>query len=439
MKNDKWISKRFNDAGRELTSGGRVTFLLFVFTGCFIFVLLFSTVHSRDGSEIINKVNSRYSQLIMFWIKRGYFQHGGLWVRRSGNMYNFLPPKDNDPVEWIYRSSPMGYLQLAHIAERIHYLFTGTYSLFLMRVHNQLLVWLSAALLGLLAMHLALHQGIRPFHALLCGFSVQAVYQTFPVNIRYYWEVYPTTIMPIFITIFLIYSRKLLLGEKLNGKHRILRALCVFGMFYIDFSTAFFFLCTYILCRAILGFPVIKNQYTFSTLVLPAATALFLFYIQILWVQWALPDVQFLGSSTLFRTGFDGSIQYYKNHFDLFGGCRVFKWTYLFWAGSGSIFILMILNQKRPQLKIPLFILVSILGLYVPFAFLFSQATVIHPYAYDSYIVIPLILALFSVFPSTVEKLTGNKGTFIIMFFIIAYCYTMTQIRAYAIQFPLTN
>jgi hypothetical protein len=447
MKKEHRVFMRLASISNDVLSGKPVSFFLFLVIGCIIFFFLFLTVHRRDMKEVRESSPARYKQLIMFWIERGYFKHGGLWIRNPDNPEKYDAPKEDENIKWAYRTSPMGHLQLAHFLQRINYLFRGNYSYRLMSLHNQGLVMLASALLGLLAMRLALKMEINAYHALFLGIAVQSTYQTFPTNLMYFWEVYYTTVEPIFVVLFLLLSEKTLLEQKVPTKIHLFRAICVFAIFYIDPPTAMFFLPTYILASAILGFSVFQNQNILRTMVLPAGFALGLWMTQLLWVKVYFPDIKFIGSGFMQRTGFDGSVAYYKDHFnllyttelynyrDLFGNIN--QWKFLFIAGVISMLFLIIIYHKIPRLKFPILILASTVVLYVPFAFMFSQGTVIHPYAYDSYIVIPILLSLFSVFPATIEKVTENKGIFVFASIIVAFCYCMVQIRTYAIQFPL--
>ena len=423
---------------------GRGTSLVFLLAvGAAVALALGMTVHNRSTEEIIRKAPPRYEQLITFWIRRGYFRHGGLWIRRRGLRQAFAPPAPKEPVQWAYRTSSMSYLQLGHLLERIHYGVTGRYSHQLMAISSQALVWLSSALLGLLAMRLALRMGAPGLHALLLGAGCQIVHATFGVNLNYYWEVYYTTVAPIFLILFLLLSETLLDGGRISRGAGFCRALCVFVLFHLDPSPAFLFILTYLLCCAVLCRGALSGRRILAQVVLPAAAGMLLFGAQLLCVKLAFPGVKFVGSSLLFRTGFDGSTGFYRDHWNLlFSKYRdvwdFLNWPCLLWAGVGATALLVALYHRIPQLRIPVFMVLATLGMWVPFAFLFSQGTTIHPYAYDSYLVIPMILASLAILPATIERFTRNTGIFVLVFFVAACCYCMVQIRAYAVVHPLT-
>ena len=81
--------------------------------------------------------------------------------------------------------------------------------------------------------------------------------------------------------------------------------------------------------------------------------------------------------------------------------------------------------------------LLAALGLYVPFAFTFSQGAIIHPYFYEPCLAFPLVLALFCLLPAWLERLTGQGGVFVLLWGGLAYCYTWVQLRSYALFYPV--
>ncbi len=447
MKNE-FISSKLKHLCDRILEGNFPTFAFYFVIGLIVFCLLFATVHKRSDLEISKKVPQRYSKLIQFWFEKGYVKHGGLWIFRDkdnkkyGKKY-WWPP-ENDPVKWVYRSSPMGHIFIPYLAEKLYYSITGRYSFILMRLYNQFLVLTSSALLALLAMRVCLRMGVKSYHCLLFGLYAQIIYQTFPVNLNSYWEVYYTTVMPIFFLIFLLSSELLLFNERISRKILIIRGISVFGMCYIDFPTAVFFLSFYLMaCSLLWREKELNHHHIIKTIVIPTACAIILYSVQLSLVMFNNPDVQFVGSDIMFRTGFDGSTLYYTNHFDLFSGRRdrwsFLYWPYLFWAGVASLGIIVALKHRFEWMKYPVLILATTTGLYAPFAFVFSQVTIIHPYAYDAYLVMTIILSFFSFFPAVLENLTNNHGTYVFLFGTIAFCYTMVSIREYVICYPLAG
>lgn len=425
-----------------IMAGGLLSFVFLFFVGGVVMLLLFATVHNQKPETISAKVHPRYEQLITFWYERGYLRHGGLWMR--GSRDDFSAPKPDQEVRLAYKTGPMAYLQGAHLLERMHFLIRGRYSQTLMSFHNQALVWVSAALLGWLAMRLALKLGSRSLHALLPGIAVLLVFQTFPPNLAYYWETTSSSAMSIFAIAFLLSAEPFVTDTGVDRRIGWLRGCCVFGMFWVDPYIAAFFVAMYILASALFGYGVAGNQRLATTVALPAVLAIGLFAAQILWVKLTIPDLQWVGHASkegiLFRTGLDGSALYVKGHIDLLRFNRFnssLKWASLFVGGVLSLGAILALQHKVSELKYPTFVLAVATGLYLPFAFVFGQGAAIHPYIYDLYMVIPLVLSLFAVLPAALERLAGNRGVYTFAFFLIALCYAMVSLRTYAMDYPV--
>ena len=431
--------RRTDEWSRAILRGGSASLLLLLTIAVITMAGLFATVHRQSEESIKRNVPPRYRELMTFWKERGYIKHGGLWVRSPADPENWAPPGPQEPVRYVYRS-PMTYLLAPYVAERLSWAVRGHYSESLMRVMNQAVVGIAAALLGLLAMRLARHIGATGLHALMLGIAAQMVYQTFPVNLWNVWEIYPTTVVACFALGFALTTASILSRERESPWLLRSRALCVFGMFAIDYPAASLMLPAYLITTTALGFPL-RRQHVLKTLILPAAAAFALLLGQIAIIKLNYPAIQFIGSPPLFRTGFDGSRLYYFDHWDLFAGRRsmfaFLKWPSLFGAGCAACGLLVALYHRIPELRLPVAIIAITLGLYVPFAFVFSQAAVIHPYEFDSYLIIPVCLSVFAAAPAVLERVTGNKGIFALVFFAAGFCYVMVQLRAYALQYPL--
>lgn len=381
---------------------------------------------------------ARYSKTIMVWIQHGYFKHGGL---------SFLEDIDQNPTQQVWRSNPMGFLQMAHLLERIHFWIKGSYSYRVMVFHNQWIVLFSSALLALWSMRMALHVKIQPKHAFLLGAGSALVYQTFPMNLWYYWEIYPSAVLCLFALIFLLIEQIAIDRTSISSQLLLLRGLCIFCMVYIEPFSGILFPLSYLVVCGIFSPESIRKWNMRRTFFVPIFVALLVFALQLLWIKIQYPTVQLYGSGILFRTGLDGSTQYYSGHIDLVANrllsyqppfmsqslALLTRWWFLLLAGSLSLlFLIAIYIWKLPQLKNNILLLLLSLGLYVPLAFLFSQATVIHPYAYDIYLAFPLIAALFAVLPATLEKLTKETGMFTLSAIVVGFCYSLVQIRTYA-------
>jgi hypothetical protein len=180
------------------------------------------------------------------------------------------------------------------------------------------------------------------------------------------------------------------------------------------------------------------------SVLLPAAGALGMFLLQILWVKLRYPSVTLWSTGFLERTGLDGSTQYVSGHWDLL--TRKWPvpnlpdnfWKPLFIAGTVALVTIVILRLvSRLPLKVPVFVLCVLLGLYVPFAFAAFQATAIHPYGFDVWLLVPLTLSLFVLLPAALEELTAHSGLFVFASMMAAWCFSWVHLRTYAMQFPL--
>ena len=412
----------------------RVAGLLYLALGSIVLIFLFATVHRRTDAEI-SAFNDRFHRVVQVWIEHGYLKHGGL---------AFTEPGETNPTQTVWRSSSMAFLQVAHVLERVHHLVRGSYSYRLMLLHNQLFVLLTAVVIALLSMRLAQRIGLRREHAFMLGLASLAVFQTFPHNLFYYWEILPT------LAVVLIASCWLLLEESCVGHESEpqwvgrCRAALIFLLAWIEPVSAVFMIGAYVGACLLLAPESLRRVALVKHVVLPAAAGVVLLMIQGLWVRYRFPQVTLEGSSILFRTGLDGSTQYVQGHWDLVTrkwpvpDWPINFWKWLFCAGvvaTTTTYIFYLRGQAA--LRSSIFILSVAFGLYVPLAFAFLQSVAIHPYGYDIYLLLPLVVALFGVAPAALEQRSQNTGVFVYATILLAWCFAFVHLRTYAIQFPL--
>ena len=425
--------EKYSRAVWDAVSKGRFAslFMFFLF-GLVIFVFLFCTVHSRPISQC--EFPARYHDVIKVWIEHGFFKHMGM---------RFGQPVDQNPEEIIlWLSYPMNFIQGAHLLQRISYFFWGEFSPLLMVLHNQGIVWISSALLGFLAFRLCLRLQLDPFHALLLGVSCQAVHQTFPYNLWYYWEIWQTTTMLIFAILYLIVLERTTQEASLKPWIHRLRAFAIFCIFSIEHIGGFLYIACSYLVMGVLNRTLIKKQKFLVTVLLPACAALGIFAAQRCIVQYWYPHLKTHASTFMKRTGFDGSTTYYLDHSDILHHNRdpyIGRWKYFFIGGVASILFLVAFSIKDPAIRPALFIVMTSLGLYVLWAFLFGQGVILHPWCADTYLVVTMALSLFAVFPAALERLTKYTGIFVLIFTVLAFCYCMVQLRQYALKCPITQ
>ncbi len=441
------MKTRFENASawlrRSLASGYRSAFGVLLAFGFVILAFLFVTVHNRRVAAYETERADewgRYRSLIVMWIEKGPLAYGDFrlaapfekkWTDTWGPM---------DPSrDYLYQSYPMTFLRPAYLVELLHHLLRGRYSQTLMVIHNQALVWLSSALLGLLAFAVARDRGMAAPAAILLGFSCQAVYQTFPYNLRFYWEAYYTTTMSVMVAWYLLLLYRLLRNGP-DTPRRLTLALTTFLLFYVDYVGATFMMPSVVLVLALLDRPALKRLAPVSTVLLPGILFYGLFAAERHVVLQLHPELAAVGSTFLARTGLDGSAVYFTGHMDLLRSPRrdlLAMWGWLFVPGVLGFVALALMSLSRRQLRQEVILLSAALGLYLPKAFAFSQETAIHPYAYDVYLVIPVILGLLGFLPAWLEKRFEQPGLFVLAAVAAAFCYSFIQLRLYAVTFPI--
>ena len=413
--------------------GDGAIFLIYLAAGTIVMVFLFYTVHSRSIDKI-QAVNQRFHRVVQTWIEHGYLKHGGLAFTQAG---------EADPGQRVWRSSSMGFLQGAHLLERLHYLVRGRYSYRLMTLHNQGVVLLTAAVVALLAMHLATLLGLSRDRAFLLGLGCQCVYQTFPQNLYYFWEILPPAVLCLPAAAWLLFEVHQLEAPAARARPWV-RAAAIFAMAWIEPFSATFIIATFVLALYLLAREQLRRVPVFLSVILPALAAAALLFLQVQWARYRFPSALVEGSEFGFRTGLDGSVEYVRGHWDLVNrkfpepNWPINDWKALFLSGAAALILVFVLRlTTKLPLHRPVFVLAVSLGLYVPFAFTFFQAVAIHPYGYDVYLLLPIVVALFGVAPAALEMLTKQTGLFVFASLIAAWCMAWMQLRTYVMQYPM--
>ena len=431
------------------SDGGRRTFTFLIVMGLFIYSLLFATIHNRTQADLIKNTPERYNLLIQFWKDRGYFKHGGLWIWATDKnaQYYWDPPKADEPVIKIYRSYPMGYIMFANIAERIYMSITGKFSNTLMKYHNQFFVLLSSALLGLLAYRLAKKADMPPLQTMLAALSCQLIYQTFPVNLFYFWEVCPSTIAAPFLLMFILLLEDIYHEKNPSRRKNIYAATCGFFAFYIDPPTVGLFFIFLALIWILLGNRESFKKNWHKITIYPAIFAMVIIAAQLLIVKINFPNAELTGSGFWFRTGLDGSTVYYKDHWALLAkrflwgsGLRLkldVDWRFLLYGGGVGLLVFILGFHKYIKDNYTAIVISSLLCIYFPVAFVISQGVIIHPYFFDAYLAMPMILLVFCILPIILTKMSEKWNGFILLFSIIAFCYSFVQLRAFMVAYPI--
>jgi len=393
------------------------------------------TVHRRTAADIAPN-SGRPNFSVGHWIDHGYFQSGGLLVRPSGT-----PPGYN-----FYVSSTGGHLVSGFLVEKTYKALTGHTSIRLLAFHNQVVTLLVAVVIGLLGFRLARRIGVRPLHALILAGGVELVHFTFPDNLAMFWELSGRQPFLFFATLFLLIEERS--EDRRTRLMTIAQGIAAFLMTYMEYVAGSAFLGSYLVVSAVLRPHCLSAKRTIAITILPMLLAVGVFAGQRAWVHAKYPDTPTSGSKFLFRTGLDGSSQYYGDHLDIayrrdlarlnFPQNRehLFRWKWLFWAGTAAFVAVLILGAYGRVPLIALTSLLSLVGSYVLYAALFSQAVVIHPYYYDVLLFTPLVLALLVVAPALLESTKQQSGIFVVAVFFVAAWLCMVQLRAYSMRYP---
>jgi hypothetical protein len=416
--------------GQNLSSGGNLGLLVFLLWGSLVLVGLFLSVHSRDIVEPQNALQGRWTNVILLWEKEGYFDHGGLWFSKS---------LSEEPTQTVISPFNMGFLQGAHLLERIHLWFKGSFSFGLLAFHNQLIPMLSSALLGFLAMRLTLRLGIRPVHAFILGLSAQTMYQTFPANLWFFWEIYPTTVGVFFMACFLICETS---TEGLEAKSKFvqrMRSFSVFCMVFVEWIGALGFLSVYFLVSRYFALEKKKFKVKVSKIVIPALLAFVVMAGQLSWVKFNYPDVVLMGEGAGSQLGLNQSFlqvedlatELKKRYESLLP-----DWNILAAAGFLAVFIVVILIRMEKKEFDQLIILTAGICFYA-LLLLFNPKSFLLAEAYMVYLAFTLILVFFALLPGWLETFNKNSGIFVLTFFVLAFCWSCIQLRNYSLFYPV--
>jgi hypothetical protein len=289
--------------------------------------------------------------------------------------------------------------------------------------------------------------GTAPHHALLLAICVQAVHFTFPDNLTIFWELSGRQPFLIFATLFLLIEERSI--EEPSRRMMILQGVMAFLATYMEYVAGLAFLGSWIVVSLMLrrGLPVKR---LLAITIVPALLALGLFGTQRLLLKTIHPEAKASGSDFFFRTGLDGSSQAYGDHLDIAyrrdiargnwpaNRPYLFRWKWLFFAGCASLVTILIFAARGRVPELVLSSLLALLGSYVLYAALFSQAFVIHPYLFDVLLFTPLVLAILAIAPSLFESMTAHRGVFVAAVFFVAVWVCMVQLRHYALQYPIT-
>jgi hypothetical protein len=409
--------------------GTRALLLLFLASGALLVLFTSLTVHRRTDHELrTNAAAVRTQSILEYWLTHGYFDSAGL----------LIVPTPAGPV--VYRNSTGGEFLTAFVVQNL----AGTFSPRLQALHNQLLVMASSVLLALLGFRLSERFDVPALCGVALALALQAVYFTFPDNLMTYWEMSARVPWLCFVCLFLLLEER--------ERPLILQALAAFGMAYMEFVAGVLFALSYVAVKLLIDRPAWRRLAL--TIVAPVLLALGVFACQLLWIRAHHPELPRTGSGFAYRTGLDGaSTEHYIDQLDIAFGRdtvrqgfaragfphvrQLFRWAWVFAAGALALLAILIAAARGKVPPEVTLVLLSLLGCYILYAAVFSQVVAIHPYFFDLMLFTPLILALFVVLPSAIESVSCQPGVVTTGIVLLAIWVTMTQLRQYALLYPV--
>ncbi len=410
-------------------------FAAFLVVAAVALSIALATVHQRTTDELTKTSTSARSHVVISnWLEDGYFHYVGMINR-------------NPDQESIYRNSTGGYMISGFVIEKIYSTMTGHYSYRLLALHNQFVSMVLSALAGLLSFRLVRRIGLEPRLAFAAGASVVAVLFTFPDNLDLYWEMSAQAYGLLFALLYLVIEERHIDVESRPRIVVLAQAATVFTMTVMESIAALGFVVSIAATLAILGRRMPWKRFLL-TAAIPFIGALTLYQLQLKVANVRFPDVPTTGSTALFRTGMDGDAKYYGDHLgiatrrdvprrDWPNSEHLFNWKWVFILGVLSVVAVVIAFIWRRVSQFMVEVLAGLIGAWLVYAAIFSQAIVIHPYLYDVLLFTPLCIALFALAPALLESMTRRTGAIILVIVFSALWYSFFQLRLYALRRPL--
>jgi hypothetical protein len=406
---------------------------ILVAAGAVMFAFAFATVHRRTPEEL-SKLDAGHGWM-RFWLEHGYLDSAGLIVMQQPAGRAF------------YRSSTGAVLLPGFVFLKIYSAWYGKPNWRLLPVVNQLVSLCAAVLLALVAFRLARRFGVAWHHALALAVALEAVFFTFPDNLMLFWDMQGRIPWLCAACAFLLLEDLQL--DRSSRALTLLQGVAGFFVGYMEFVAGLAFTAAFAIAYMLLGRsrPAIKRLVLVA--ILPVLLAVGVHRGQIAYGKYRHPEYAVGGSEFAFRTGFDGSTLYYVDHlaianfrnlaranFNTPAREHIFRWKWLFFAGVAAVLAVGVAATRGRVPRVAMLSLLSLLGAYLLYAALFSQAVVIHPYYYDVMLFTPLALALFVLVPSLVVTSTRDGGVVIVAAVFLAAWVSMVQMRKYAITYP---
>jgi hypothetical protein len=417
--------------------GGFTLFAMFLAIGLVALGYVWITVHQRSVEKLSStSLPIQSHTVITHWLNHGFFaSHGLLW------------PTPDEKI--IYRSGTGASMISGFLVEKIWIALTGKYSWRLLALHNELVALLTSALLALLAYRIARRFGVDPLHAFVLGIAAQMVWFTFPDSLAVYWGLSEQAyLLPVAIG-FLLLEERALDGRR-TRLLTMLQALAVFALTYIECIAGTMFIAAYVATALLLREERPPLKRLGVVLLLPWVCAFAIYGLQLSGARRERnrTGVKLAGSSFGYRSGLDGDSMFYGDHLDIAFGRDVvragrpdnpqylFRWEWLFIGGVASVLATLAAYVRGRAPRIVVVALFALLGSWLLYAAVFSQAVALHPYLFDVMLATPLILALFAILPALIESRTQRTGMIVLLALFGATWLSMFQLRLYALCYP---
>ena len=419
---------------------------------------LFMTVHRRDIESVeaykARTSLDRYDLTVQRWLEGGFWRHGGMFVVPRNLALGWYPdqvPPDSQlrtDSLFVYRNGTASYIIPLFWIQGIQQALNGRTSPTATVVYNQIMVALIAVALATLALRICRHLEIPRTQGFALATCCLVSFQTFAPSVASFWEVSHVSVTLLFALVFLVYEFDRW-NDAPSRRRQVTRSILATLVLFGEPATGSLFLLAYIGLRYLMSERPLKSSDVLVLFIIPACIVAAYVQGQHLLVRANQDSVFFVGTRLLSRSGLDGDITWYRDHWDLLLRGHLTKhlqqiaplteWTFLIFAGFITSIYVLARYSADLRLREPMRVLLSTAGLYFPMAVVFSQGVYIHPYLFDVALAIPCILSTFCVLPAFLEGRAAMRGLPTSIACAAAIGYSFVQLRAYAVAFPIAS
>lgn len=403
--------------------------LLFMYLFCISTgVILVNVIHQEKVSI------GWHVPLVEHWVKNGIFHSAGLTIYQSTNT-----PTDR----YIYKTSTPWCYYPIYILQKALYHFRGNTSMKLWFVQN-FVVWVSGgAALGFLVFCILTRAcTLCTAQRLAFSFLAASVYLTHPVV--FYQLIFTCHEQIALAIILFLVALETYQGLEQSSSSRLINGVRPFLVFALT-GTSYDFSVLYVLIFCFVS--ALRRSTPPNVLVkgyiLPMALVLIVGQVQYTLASMFLDNIAgFVGSSFRYRSGLDGASNIMKGgYWSLFSDripaiANSCNWISFFIFGSLATLVAFFISLRDKKMTVWLHATLPLAMFGIVFHFVLAQGVIIHPYAYDPLIVVPLVLGLFGGLSGFAENYSKQNGAILCLMTIVGICFCMIHLRAYALDFP---